>query len=108
MKKSFMIEYLCRDEFRKKEESLKKYYMNENIIFVYYPWFREGKFFGKRVKQNKVDEYDEFELYLPANEIAIYEKKFGALVLHYRVYYNKRIVMLMNIAPSERAKERMK
>ena len=101
MKNSYVIDFLNENEFRKKERALKKYNMlaYKKLLFEYYPNFREGKFTGTIVRQNKIDRYDEYELKLPTD--AIFEKKFGSIILHYRVYHNQRIVMLLNITPED-------
>ena len=101
MKNSYVIDFLNENEFRKKEMAIKKYNMlaYKKLIFEYYPNFREGKFTGTIVRQNKIEGYDEYELKLPTD--AIFERKFGSIILHYSVYHNQRIVMLCNITPED-------
>ena len=101
MKNSYVIEFFNENEFRKKERVLKKYNMlaYKKLIFDYYPSFREGKFDGTIVSQNKIDECYVYELKLPTDKI--FEKQVGDIILHYSVYYNQRIVMLRNITPDD-------
>ena len=98
---NYVIEYADESEFRKRERALKKYNMlaYKKLIFDYYPNFREGKFTGIIVNQNKIEGYDEYELKLPTDNV--FARVYGDIVVNYIVYYNQRIVMLKTIMPED-------
>ena len=98
---NYVIEYADEFEFRKRERALKKYNMlaYKKLLFDYYPNFREGKFIGTIVKQNKIEGIDEYELMLPTD--SMFAKVYGDILLHYTVYYNKGIIMLKTITPDD-------
>ena len=104
MENSYVIEFLNENEFRKRERALKKCNMlaYKKLIFDYYPNFREGKFAGTLVSKcdsNDIYEYYSYELALPTD--IMFKKRFGIIVLHYRVYYNQKIVLLTTITPED-------
>ena len=65
----------------------------------YYPSIREGKFLGKMVKESKKDNIQEYELKLPTD--TLFSKVHGDILLHYTVYLDKNIVLLVNITPED-------
>ncbi len=101
MKKSYIIEYLNENEFRKKERAVKKYNMlaYKKLLFDYYPQMREGYFPGVEVTHSDKDNTSVYDLKLPTD--AMFSKVHGDIVLHYTVYHNQRIVILDNITPDD-------
>jgi hypothetical protein len=101
MKNSYVIEYLNENEFRKKERALKKYNMlaYKKLMFEFYPNFRDGKFDGVVSSKNTKDGIIKFDLKLPAD--AMFSKVHGDTILHYTVYENQKIVMLVTIDPED-------
>ena len=69
MKKSYIIEYLNENEFRKKERAVKKYNMlaYKKLIFEFYPDFREGIFNGVIKSKNTSEGITKYELKLPTD-----------------------------------------
>lgn len=101
MKKSYIIEYLNENEFRKKERAVKKYNMlaYKKLIFDFYPSFRDGIFNGVVVSKNTNEGITKYELKLPTD--TMFSKVYEDLVLHYTVYENQNIVMLDTITPED-------
>ena len=101
MKKSYIIEYLNENEFRKKERSVKKYNMlaYKKLIFDFYPSFRDGIFNGVVVSKNTNEGITKYELKLPTD--TMFSKVYEDLILHYTVYENQNIVMLDTITPED-------
>ncbi len=101
MKNAFVIEYLNENEFRKKERSVKKYNMlaYKQLVFDFYPAFREGNFKGVIVSKNSKDGITKYELKLHTDEL--FTKVHGEMILHYTVYKNQHIVMLDTITPED-------
>lgn len=101
MKKSFMVEYLDENDFRKKERSVRKYNMlaYKKLVFEYYPEIRSGNFIGEQIDVNNSDSSLCYELELPTDDL--FKKVHGTIRLHYTVYLNKGIVLLTNITPEE-------
>ena len=101
MKKSYIIEYLNENEFRKKERAVKKYNMlaYKKLIFDFYPSFRDGIFNGVVVSKNTNEGITKYELKLPTD--TMFSKVYEDLILHYTVYENQNIVMLDTITPED-------
>jgi len=99
MKKSYVIEYVCENEFRKVERAVKKYNMlaYKKLMFEYYPALRDGEFLGVQVSENKKEKTKNYELKLPTD--TMFSKVHGDIVLHYTVYEKENIVMLNTITP---------
>lgn len=97
MKQGYIFEYQNENEFRKKERSVRKYNMlaYKKLTFDYYPRLRNGEFLGKLV--NSQDNMQSYELVLPTDDMFV--KVHGEIVLHYTVYKDKNIILLMNITP---------
>ena len=64
---NYHFEYVNENEFRKKEESVRKYNMlaYKKLTFEYYPSIREGKFIGKLISTDKKENTMTYELKLP-------------------------------------------
>ena len=101
MKKSYILEYLNENEFRKKERAVKKYNMlaYKKLIFEFYPSFREGIFNGVITSKNTSEGITKYELKLPTD--IMFSKVYEDLILHYTVYENQNIVMLDTITPED-------
>lgn len=101
MKKSYIIEYLNENEFRKKERAVKKYNMlaYKKLIFDFYPSFRDGIFNGVVISKNTNEGITKYELKLPTD--TMFSKVYEDLILHYTVYENQNIVMLDTITPED-------
>ena len=101
MKKSFIVEYLDENDFRKKERSVRKYNMlaYKKLVFEYYPEIRSGNFIGDKIYVNNSDDSLCYELELPTDDL--FKKVHGTIRLHYTVYLNKGIILLTNITPEE-------
>lgn len=101
MKKSFIVEYLDENDFRKKERSVRKYNMlaYKKLVFEYYPEIRSGNFIGDKIDVNNSDDSLCYELELPTDDL--FKKVHGTIRLHYTVYLNKGIILLTNITPEE-------
>ena len=98
MKESYHFEYMDENKFRVRERSVRKYNMlaYKKLTFEYYPKLKEGTFLGTCVKTND-DGSMIYELSLPTDEM--FQKVHGIIKLHYTVYPDKKIVLLMNITP---------
>ena len=99
--KSYIIEYLDENDFRKKERSVRKYNMlaYKKLTFNYYPELRKGNFLGKEVGRDNKTNTVTYELKLPTDEL--FAKVHGEIILHYTVYLEKHIILLTNITPEE-------
>ena len=99
MKKNYIVEYLDENEFRKKERSVRKYNMlaYKKLTFEYYQEIRNGNFLGKEVNKNLKNNTADYELKLPTDDL--FAKVHGDIVLHYTVYFDKKIILLTNITP---------
>ena len=98
---NYHFEYVNENEFRKKERSVRKYNMlaYKKLTFEYYPQIREGNFLGKLVSTNKEENTQTYELKLPTD--AMFSKVHGDVTLHYTVYLDNRVVLLVNITPDD-------
>jgi hypothetical protein len=98
---NYHFEYVNENEFRKKERSVRKYNMlaYKKLTFEYYPQIREGNFLGKLVSTNKEENTKTYELKLPTD--AMFSKVHGDVTLHYTVYEENRVVLLVNITPDD-------
>ena len=96
---NYHFEYVNENEFRKKERSVRKYYMlaYKKLTFEYYPSIREGKFLGELVSTDKNNNTENYELKLPTD--SLFAKVHGDITLHYTVYNDNRVVLLDNITP---------
>jgi len=99
MKSNYIFEYENANEFSKLERSLKKYNMLafKKLVFEYYPSLREGKFLGKIIATNKKNNTTKYELKLPTD--IMFSKVHGDITLHYTVYSDTNVVMLVTITP---------
>ena len=101
MKNSFVIEYLNENEFRKKERAVKKYNMlaYKKLVFDFYPAFRDGNFMGVIVSKNTKDGITKYELKLPTDRM--FAAVHGDVKLHYTVYENQKIELLVSLTPED-------
>ena len=99
--KSFVLDYVNENEFRKLERALKKYNMLafKKLNFNYYPSLREGKFLGELISQNKKANTKTYELKLPSDPK--FAQVHGSVKLIYTVYNNEGTVMLNEIMPKD-------
>ena len=89
--KSYVLDYVNENEFRKLERSLKKYNMRafKKLSFDYYPDMRNGKFAGTVT----------YELKLPSDPM--FAQVHGEVKLIYTVYKKEETVMLKEILPRD-------
>lgn len=99
MEDNYLFEYENENEFKKYENTLKKYNMlaYKKLYFNYYPAFKEGKFFGKVIYQNKKRNIKKFELSLPTNEMFL--KIHGNITIQYTVYFEDKVIIFDKITP---------
>lgn len=99
--KSYVLDYVNENEFRKLERALKKYNMRafKKLNFDYYPALRSGNFEGEIVSQNKKAGTVTYELKLPSD--AMFSQVHGEVKLIYTVYKKEETVMLKEITPKE-------
>ncbi len=99
--KSFVLDYVNENEFRKLERSLKKYNMRafKKLSFEYYPMMRDGEFPGEIISQNKKAGTVTYELKLPSD--AMFAQVHGEVKLIYTVYKKEETVMLKEILPKD-------
>ena len=99
--KSYVLDYVNENEFRKLERALKKYNMRafKKLSFDYYPSLRDGKFVGEIVSTNKKAGTVTYELKLPSD--AMFAQVHGEVKLIYTVYKKEETVMLKEITPKE-------
>ncbi len=99
MKSNYIFEYLNENEFKKLEKSVKKYNMGayKKLLFDYYPSIKDGKFLGKLVSTNSKEQTETYELKLPTDDM--FSKVHGDIILHYMIYKEKNIVLLVTITP---------
>ncbi|HHT38799.1 MAG TPA: hypothetical protein GXZ95_05290 [Mollicutes bacterium] len=101
MNKNYVFEYLNENEYKKIERSVKKYNMlaYKKLNFEFYPSLREGKFLGKLVSMNSKDKTKTYELKLPTDDM--FAKVHGDMKLHYTVYEDKNVILLVTISPED-------
>ena len=101
MKETYIFDYRNGTEFRKLERAIKKYNMlaYKKLYFEYYPSLKEGKFLGKVVSTNQINNTTTYELKLPTD--AMFSKVHGDVRLYYIVYHNEKIVMLDKFEPKD-------
>ena len=99
--KSFVLDYVNENEFRKLERSLKKYNMRafKRLSFDFYPMMKEGNFPGEVISQNKKAGTVTYELKLPSDEM--FAQVHGEVKLIYTVYKKEETVMLKEILPKD-------
>ncbi len=99
--KSFVLDYVNENEFRKLERSLKKYNMRafKRLSFDYYPMMKEGNFPGEVISQNKKAGTVTYEAKLPSDDL--FAQVHGEVKLIYTVYKKEETVMLKEILPKE-------
>ncbi len=99
--KSYVLDYVNENEFRKLERALKKYNMRafKKLNFDYYPSLRNGEFEGEIISQNKKAGTVTYELKLPSD--AMFAQVHGEVKLIYTVYKKEETVMLNEITPKE-------
>ena len=101
MKEIYLFDYINENEFKKLERSLKKYNMlaYKKLYFEYYPKLKEGNFLGELVSTNQQNGTETYELKLPTDPM--FAKVHDDIKLHYMVYSNEHIVMLVTISPED-------
>lgn len=101
MKNAYLFDYTNENEFKKLERAIKKYNMlaYKKLYFEYYPALKEGKFLGKVISTNKVNNTVTYELKLPTD--AMFSKVHGDIKLYYVVYNVEKIVMLDKFEPMD-------
>lgn len=99
--KSYVLDYVNENEFRKLERSLKKYNMRafKKLNFDYYPEMRDGNFPGEIISKNKTAGTITYELKLPSD--AMFAQVHGEVKLIYTVYTKEETVMLKEILPKD-------
>ena len=99
LSKSFVVEYLNENEFKKKERAVKKYNMlaYKKLVFEIYPELREGKFQGIKVCDNIAEGISKYKLKLPTP--IEFDKIHGPMELEYTVYENQKTILLNTITP---------
>lgn len=99
--KSYVLDYVNENEFRKLERALKKYNMRafKKLNFDYYPSLRNGEFVGEIISQNKKAGTITYELKLPSD--AKFAQVHGEVKLIYTVYKKEETVMLKEITPKD-------
>ena len=97
--KSYVLDYVNENEFKKLERALKKYNMLafKKLNFEYYPEFRNGKFLGEKV--NSTRNTVTYELKLPSDKM--FTQIHGEVKLIYTVHLKEEVVMLEEITPSK-------
>jgi hypothetical protein len=101
MNGNYVFEYLNENEFKKLERSVKKYNMlaYKKLNFEYYPALRDGKFLGKMISMNSREHTKTYELKLPTDDM--FAKVHGDMKLHYTVYEDKNVVLLVTLTPED-------
>jgi hypothetical protein len=101
MNENYVFEYLNENEFKKLERSVKKYNMlaYKKLNFEYYPALRDGKFLGKMISMNSREHTKTYELKLPTDDM--FAKVHGDMKLHYTVYEDKNVVLLVTLTPED-------
>lgn len=96
-----VFEYLNENEYKKLERSVKKYNMlaYKKLMFEYYPALKEGKVLGKLVSMNSKEKTKTYELKLPTDDM--FAKVHGDMKLHYTIYEEKNVVLLITVTPEE-------
>lgn len=99
MGENYIFEYINENEFKKLERSVKKYNMlaYKKLLFEYYPKLKNGEFLGEIVEQDDDNSEVSYHFVLPSD--ALFEKVHGKLVLHYKVLYNRNVVLLETLEP---------
>lgn len=89
---NYIIEYLNENEFRKKENAIKKYnkLAYKKLLFKIYPSFRDGSFLG--IITSELDNTVKYELKIPSE--STFNKVHGDIILNYTVYKNQKVIML--------------
>lgn len=89
---NYIIEYLNENEFKKKENAIKKYnkLAYKKLLFKIYPSFREGSFLG--IITNETNNTTNYELKIPSE--STFNKVHGDIILKYTVYKNQKTIML--------------
>ncbi len=99
--KSYVLDYVNENEFKKLERALKKYNMlaYKKLTFSYYPSLKEGNFLGEMVAQNKKAGTYTYELKLPSDPL--FAQVHGSVKLIYTVYKKEETIMLKEITPKD-------
>ena len=100
MKENFVFNYDNENEFKKLERSLKKYNMlaYKKLHFDFYPQLKEGNFLGEITGRDESN-IATYELKLPTD--VLFAKVHGYIKLHYKVYDEKKEVLLEKLTPFE-------
>lgn len=101
MNGSYVFEYFNENEFKKLERSVKKYNMlaYKKLVFEYYPALKDGKVLGKLVSMNSKEKTKTYELKLPTDDM--FAKVHGDMKLHYTIYEEKNVVLLLTLTPED-------
>lgn len=101
MKGNYVFEYYNENEYKKLERSVKKYNMlaYKKMQFEYYPALKNGKRLGKLVSMNSKEHTKTYELKLPTDDR--FAKVHGDMKLHYTIYEEKKIILLVTITPED-------
>lgn len=99
--KSYILDYVNENEYKKKEKAVKRYNMlaYKKLIFEYYNALREGNFQGVCIETDKQNGVSKYELKLPTDKM--FANVHGPLTLHYSVYEQQHIVMLNTLTPED-------
>lgn len=99
--KSYVLDYVNENEFKKLERALKKYNMLafKKLNFSYYPALRNGEFVGELISTNKKNHTEKYELKLPSDKM--FSQVHGEVKLYYTVYLKEGTVMLDTITPTD-------
>lgn len=97
--KSYVLDYVNENEFKKLERALKKYNMLafKKLNFEYYPAMRNGKFLGELISVNKKEGTETYELKLPSDKM--FTQVHGEVKLLYTVYKKEETVILNDLLP---------
>ncbi len=101
MNNNYIIEYLCENEYRKRERAIKKYNMlaYKKLLFEYLPSIKEGRFLGVIVSNNEKKQITKYALRLPTD--MTFAKVHGDITLYYSVYQKQKVVMLEKFTPDD-------
>lgn len=98
---NYTIDYRNENEFNKVVKGLKKCSMlaYKKLIFEYYPSLKNGNFLGKLISFDKKENIRKYELVLPTDPY--FAKVYDEIVLHYKVFFNEKVIMLETITPEQ-------
>ena len=99
--KGYVLDYVNENEFKKLERALKKYNMLafKKLTFDFYPALRNGKFVGEKVKTDRKNGTEKYELRLPSDKM--FTQIHGEVKLIYTVHKKEKVVILETITPED-------